>query len=205
VTPSADLFARRNRVRIALLVVLATINYMLAVAMAAAAVAIGLVLTILFNLDVLPDDAGTLKILAIGIGGIGLSLGALVGLVTVFGVGARNAILLLAHYEHLVENEGAEWNRETVLRGASERLVPILMTATVTALALAPLAVGMNEPGQEIEGPMAITVLGGLLTSTMLNLLVLPALAQRYSYRTKGERTRKGLFGRIVADGNAAE
>jgi CzcA family heavy metal efflux pump len=124
------------------------------------------------------------SILAIGISGIGLSLGALVGLVTVFGVGARNAILLLAHYEHLVEYEGARWTSTTVLKGAAERLVPILMTAIVTALGLAPLAVGINLPGQEIEGPMAITVLGGLLSSTMLNLLVLPVLAKRYSYRT---------------------
>jgi CzcA family heavy metal efflux pump len=123
------------------------------------------------------------SILAIGLSGIGLSLGALVGLVTVFGVGARNSILLLAHYEHLIDNEGARWNDATVIRGAAERLVPILMTATVTALGLAPLAVGMNQPGQEIEGPMAITVLGGLVTSTLLNLVVLPALAKRFSYR----------------------
>lgn len=125
------------------------------------------------------------SIIAIGISGIGLTLGALVGLVTVFGVGARNAILLLAHYEHLVEREGARWSDATILRGAGERLVPILMTAIVTALGLAPLAVGMNQPGQEIEGPMAITVLGGLFTSTLLNLLVLPALAKRYSYRAR--------------------
>src|SRR5262249_14050593 len=123
------------------------------------------------------------SILAIGISGIGLSLGALVGLVTVFGVGARNSILLLAHYEHLTENEGAIWDDRTVIRGAAERLVPILMTATVTALGLAPLAFGINQAGQEIEGPMAITVLGGLFTSTLLNLLVLPALAKRFSYR----------------------
>src|SRR5262249_20066363 len=106
------------------------------------------------------------SILAIGISDIGLTVGTLVGLVTVFGVGARNSILLLAHYEHLVEFEGARWNDATVIRGAAERLVPILMTASVTALGLAPLAVGMNQPGQEIEGPMAITVLGGLATST---------------------------------------
>jgi Cu/Ag efflux pump CusA len=92
--------------------------------------------------------------------GIGLSLGTVVGLVTVFGVSARNAILQLAHYEHLVEVEGAPWNTATVIRGANERLVPILMTAAVTALGLAPLAFGMNLPGQEIEGPMAVTVLG---------------------------------------------
>jgi CzcA family heavy metal efflux pump len=118
---------------------------------------------------------------AIVIAGLGLTVGTMVGLVTVFGISARNAILLLAHYEHLVEVEGAPWNAETVQQGARERLVPILMTATVTALGLLPLAIGMNQPGQEIEGPMAVTVLGGLLSSTFLNLVVLPALAERFS------------------------
>jgi CzcA family heavy metal efflux pump len=117
---------------------------------------------------------------AIALLGKGLSLGAMVGLVTVFGISARNAILLLAHYEQLVLEEGAPWNAETILRGAQERLVPILMTAAVTALGLLPLALGLNAPGQEIEGPMAVTVLGGLLSSTLLNLVVLPALAQRF-------------------------
>jgi CzcA family heavy metal efflux pump len=120
------------------------------------------------------------SVLAIAITGVGISLGTVVGLVTVFGVSARNAILQLAHYEHLVEIEGAAWNAELAVRGANERLIPILMTAAVTALGLAPLAFGLNRPGQEIEGPMAVTVLGGLLSSTLLNLLVLPALAQRY-------------------------
>ncbi|MDP9065743.1 MAG: efflux RND transporter permease subunit, partial [Pseudomonadota bacterium] len=120
------------------------------------------------------------SVLAIAVTGIGVSLGTVVGLVTVFGVSARNAILQLAHYEHLVEVEGSAWNIGVVVRGANERLVPILMTAAVTALGLAPLAVGMNQPGQEIEGPMAVTVLGGLLSSTLLNLFVLPALAHRY-------------------------
>jgi len=120
------------------------------------------------------------SVAAIAVIGSGLSVGAMVGLVTVFGVSARNAILLLAHYEHLVDVEGAPWNADTVLRGARERLVPILMTAAVTALGLMPLALGMNQPGQEIEGPMAVTVLGGLLTSTLLNLVVLPALAERF-------------------------
>lgn len=120
------------------------------------------------------------SVLAIAVTGIGISLGSVVGLVTVFGISARNAILQLAHYEHLVEIEGAAWNVELVVRGANERFVPILMTAAVTALGLAPLAFGINQPGQEIEGPMAITVLGGLLSSTLMNLYVLPAMAQRF-------------------------
>jgi CzcA family heavy metal efflux pump len=120
------------------------------------------------------------SVCAIWVTGLGISLGTVVGLVTVFGISARNAILQLAHYEHLVEVEGSTWGPELVLRGANERLVPILMTAAVTALGLAPLAFGLSRPGQEIEGPMAVTVLGGLLSSTLLNLIVLPALAQRY-------------------------
>jgi len=122
-------------------------------------------------------------VLAIVCTGIGISLGTLVGLVTVFGISARNAILQLAHYEHLVDAEGAAWDMQTVLRGANERLIPILMTAAVTALGLAPLAFSLSHPGQEIEGPMAVTVLGGLVSSTILNLLVLPALAGRFSRR----------------------
>jgi CzcA family heavy metal efflux pump len=127
------------------------------------------------------------SVAAIALIGSGLSLGAMVGLVTVFGVSARNAILLLSHYEHLVEEEGAPWNVATVLRGAQERLVPILMTAAVTALGLMPLAFGLHQPGQEIEGPMAVTVLGGLLSSTLLNLVVLPALAERFGGPKKME------------------
>lgn len=123
------------------------------------------------------------SVFAIWVTGLGISLGTVVGLVTVFGISARNAILQLAHYEHLVEIEGAAWSPGLVTRGANERLVPILMTAAVTALGLAPLAFGMSRPGQEIEGPMAVTVLGGLLSSTLLNLVVLPALAQRYITR----------------------
>ncbi|HVU24809.1 MAG TPA: efflux RND transporter permease subunit [Opitutus sp.] len=109
-----------------------------------------------------------------------LTMGALVGFVTLFGITTRNAIMLVTHYEHLVTHEGQPWNLATAIRGASERLVPILMTASVTALGLLPLALGSGEAGREIEGPMARVILGGLVTSTLLNLLVLPLLALRW-------------------------
>ncbi len=107
----------------------------------------------------------------------GLTMGSLVGFVTLFGITTRNSIMLLSHYEHLVKVEGREWNAATAILGAGERLVPILITALVTALGLLPLALGSGEAGREIEGPMAIVILGGLVTSTVLNLLVLPVLA----------------------------
>src|SRR5206468_12380068 len=100
--------------------------------------------------------------------------------VTLFGIATRNAVMLISHYDHLVAVEGLRWERGTAIRGALERLGPILMTALVTALGLLPLAIGSGDPGREIEGPMAIVILGGLVTSTLLNLLVLPALALRY-------------------------
>ncbi len=105
-----------------------------------------------------------------------MSLGSLVGFVTLFGITLRNSIMLVSHYQHLVEVERLPWNAETARRGAAERLPSILMTALVTALALMPLALGSGEPGREIEGPMATIIVGGLATSTLLNLLVLPAV-----------------------------
>ena len=114
-------------------------------------------------------------VLSVALAGGDLSLGAMVGFVTLFGITLRNAIMLVAHYEHLMHVEKLPWNLETAMRGAAERLVPILMTALVTALALAPLALTSGAPGNEVEGPMAIVILGGLFTSTALNLLVLPA------------------------------
>jgi CzcA family heavy metal efflux pump len=109
-----------------------------------------------------------------------LSLGSLVGFVTLFGIATRNAVMLISHYDHLVTREGEPWGPATAVRGALERLGPILMTALVTALGLLPLALGSGDPGREIEGPMAIVILGGLVTSTLLSLFVLPALAFRY-------------------------
>ena len=109
-----------------------------------------------------------------------LSLGSMVGFVTLFGITLRNSILMIAHYEHLVDTEGMTWGPAAAIRGAADRLAPILMTSLVTALGVLPLAIGMNEPGREIEGPMAVVILGGLLTSMALNLLVLPTLALRF-------------------------
>jgi CzcA family heavy metal efflux pump len=119
-------------------------------------------------------------VVAVLVSGGELSLGSMVGFVTLFGITLRNSIMLISHYEHLVGVEGMQWGAETSLMGASERLAPILMTALVTALGLLPLALGSNAPGREIEGPLAVVILGGLFTSTALNLLLLPALALRY-------------------------
>jgi Cu/Ag efflux pump CusA len=119
-------------------------------------------------------------IVAVFLTGGTLSLGSLVGFVTLFGISTRNAVMLIAHYQHLVAVEGAPWNLETAKRGAAERLGPILMTAIVTGIALLPLAVGSGDPGREIEGPLAVVILGGLVTSTLLSLFVLPTLALRF-------------------------
>lgn len=116
-----------------------------------------------------------------------LSIGSLVGFVTLFGITIRNSIMMVSHFEHLVQQEGLTWGLEAAFRGASERLLPILMTALVTGLGLLPLALGTGEAGREIEGPMAIVILGGLATSTVLNLLVLPTLALRWGRFEKVE------------------
>jgi CzcA family heavy metal efflux pump len=112
-------------------------------------------------------------------GGV-LSLGSLVGFVTVIGISARNGIMLLSHYDHLRRFEGEEFGPNLIIRGAEERLVPILMTAACAGLALLPLIVAGNAPGHEIEHPMAIVILGGLVSSTALNLFLMPALYARF-------------------------
>ncbi len=119
-------------------------------------------------------------VLAAFITGGYLTVGSLVGFITLFGITTRNSIMMISHFEHLVVKEGMVWGRDAAFRGAAERLVPILMTAIVTALGLLPLAIGGGAPGREIEGPMATVILGGLVTSTALNLLLLPTLALRY-------------------------
>ena len=128
-------------------------------------------------------------VLAVYASGGRLSLGAMVGFITLFGITLRNSILMIAHYQHLVEAEGARWELPTAIRGAGDRLLPILMTSIVTALGVTPLAIGMGAPGREIEGPMAIVILGGLMTSMALNLLLLPTLALRYGRFERKDET----------------
>jgi len=119
-------------------------------------------------------------VMAAWLGGGVLSLGSLVGFVTVLGIAARNGILLVSHYRHLEQEEGRAFGMSTVLEGSVERLVPILMTAATAALALLPLVLKGDVPGNEIERPMALVILGGLVTSTLLNLFLLPALYARF-------------------------
>ena len=109
-----------------------------------------------------------------------VSLGALVGFFTVLGIAARNGIMMINHFQHLERYEGETFGPDLVIRGARERLAPILMTALATGLALVPLAIAGDLPGHEIEHPMAIVILGGLVTSTLLNLFVVPSLYLRF-------------------------
>ena len=122
---------------------------------------------------------------AVAVTGGSLSLGAMVGFVALFGMAARNTILLVSHYDHLVTAEGQSWDLPTALRGAEERLTPVLLTALLTGLALLPVAIQMHEPGHEIEGPMAVVILGGLVSSTLVSLLLVPPLAVHWLRHTR--------------------
>ncbi len=139
---------------------------------------------------------------AFATGGI-LSLGSLVGFFTVFGIASRNGIMLINHCQHLEREEGEPFGPGLVLRGAQERLAPILMTALAAGLALVPLAISGAIPGHEIEHPMAIVILGGLVTSTILNLFIVPSLYLRFG-KSKEER-KKALFSQHPAASAPAE
>jgi Cu/Ag efflux pump CusA len=115
-------------------------------------------------------------------GGV-LSIGSLVGFFTIFGIAARNGILLISHAQHLEREEGETFGLALVLRAARERLAPILMTSLATGLALVPLVVLGDRPGQEIEYPLALVILGGLVTSTLLSLFLIPSLYLRFGRR----------------------
>ena len=117
---------------------------------------------------------------AVALTGGTLTLGAMVGFVALFGMAARNTILLVSHYDHLVQQERQPWNLDTASRGAEERLTPVLLTALLTGLALLPVALQLHQPGHEIEGPMAVVILGGLVSSTLVSLLLIPPLAAHW-------------------------
>jgi len=119
-------------------------------------------------------------VVAVAVTGGTLTLGAMVGFVALFGMAARNTILLISHYDHLVAEEHEPWTLATSMRGAEERLTPVLLTALLTALALLPVALQLHQPGHEIEGPMAVVILGGLVSSTLVSLLLIPPLAARW-------------------------
>jgi CzcA family heavy metal efflux pump len=130
-------------------------------------------------------------------GGV-LSVATLIGFITLFGIATRNGVMMVAHIRHLVENEGVGDPREAVLRGAQERLVPILMTALAAGLALVPLAISSGQPGSEIQAPMAIVILFGLVSSTLLNMVVVPALYLRFGSATRRETSSHTLQGKTA-------
>ena len=125
-------------------------------------------------------------VVAVVITDANLSVGSIVGFVTLFGITVRNSIMLLSHYRYLVEVKGNYWNLETAIQGAQERLPSILMTALVTALAMLPIAFNSDNPGREIMGPMAAIIVGGLASSTVLNLMLLPAMLLKFGRFNEG-------------------
>lgn len=119
-------------------------------------------------------------VLAVLLTGATLSVGSVVGFITLFGITVRNSIMLISHYQHLIAVEAKTWNLATAMQGAQERMPSIVMTALVTALAMLPIAFDSDNAGREIMGPMAAIIIGGLTSSTLLNLILLPALLLRY-------------------------
>jgi CzcA family heavy metal efflux pump len=131
-----------------------------------------------------------------------LSVASLVGFITLFGIATRNGIMLISHYMHLMKEEGVGF-RDAIVQGSMERLSPILMTALVTGIGLIPLALGKGEPGKEIQQPMAVVILGGIVTSTFLNMIVIPALYLKYGRaeeRTAAEDFSLGRESPVAGD-----
>jgi Cu/Ag efflux pump CusA len=123
-----------------------------------------------------------------------ISLGSIVGFLTILGIAARNGIMMITHFQHLERYEGETFGPALVLRGAKERLSPILMTTLTTGLALVPLVIAGNLPGHEIEHPLAVVVLGGLVTSTLLNLFIVPSLYLKFGRSKNGNGAASAQF-----------
>jgi len=124
------------------------------------------------------------SVVALVITGQTLTVAAMVGFISLAGIASRNGILLLNHYLHLVQHEGETWSREMIIRAGQERLAPVLMTALTSGIGLVPLALAAGEPGKEILYPIATIIIGGLITSTLLEFLVRPALFWSFGVRS---------------------
>jgi Cu/Ag efflux pump CusA len=125
-----------------------------------------------------------------------MSIATLVGLITLAGIAARNGIMMISHYLHLMNEEGEKFTKEMIVRGTQERLVPVLMTALTAGLALVPLIMAAGQPGREILHPVAVVIFSGIFTSTLLDFVVTPLVFWRFG-RASAERSiaRSGSVG----------
>jgi Cu/Ag efflux pump CusA len=136
-------------------------------------------------------------VLAVLVGGGTITLGSIAGFVAVLGIAVRSEVLLIRHYQHLERREGERFGPDLVVRGTRELLAPILMTALATATIFAPFVIVGDAAGLEIVRPMAVVILGGLLTSTLLNLVVVPATYLRYGFVSRPDMSEEELFFRV--------
>jgi HME family heavy-metal exporter len=127
------------------------------------------------------------SVIAVWLTGGTFSIATMVGFITLTGIASRNGIMMISHYIHLVEHEGEKFNDEMIIRGSLERMVPVLMTALVAALALIPLTMDASAPGKEILYPVATVILGGLVSSTLLDMIVTPVVFKRFGKKALDE------------------